>query len=75
MYRVKLEEAENQLLALINAALSGEKVVIYRDEQQSVTLVPDTTPKRQAKFGSAKGLIKMTEDFDAPLNDFEDYMS
>jgi hypothetical protein len=37
-------------------------------------LVPVTTPKRQAKFGSAKGLIKMTEDFDAPSNDFEDYM-
>ncbi|NBD35354.1 MAG: hypothetical protein GVY30_05080 [Chloroflexi bacterium] len=41
---------------------------------RSMKLVPVTTPKRQAKFGSAKGLIKMTEDFDAPSNDFEDYM-
>ena len=24
-------------------------------------------------FGSAKGLIKMAEDFDAPLDDFKDY--
>ena len=26
------------------------------------------------KFGSAKGKIKMSEDFDAPLEDFKDYM-
>ena len=25
-------------------------------------------------FGSAKGKIKMTSDFDAPLEDFKDYM-
>lgn len=41
---------------------------------RNAKLVPDTTQKRQAKFGSAKGLIKMTKDFDAPLNDFEDYI-
>ncbi len=33
---------------------------------RNAKLTPDTTPKRQAKFGSAKDLIKMTEDFDAP---------
>lgn len=26
------------------------------------------------KFGSAKGKIKMSDDFDAPLDDFKDYM-
>jgi hypothetical protein len=26
------------------------------------------------KFGSAKGKIKMSSDFDAPLDDFKDYM-
>jgi hypothetical protein len=26
------------------------------------------------KFGSAKGLIKMSADFDEPLDDFADYM-
>ena len=26
------------------------------------------------KFGSAKGKIKMAPDFDAPLEDFKDYM-
>ena len=27
------------------------------------------------QFGSAKGLVVMSEDFDAPLEDFEDYVS
>lgn len=30
--------------------------------------------KNTAKFGSAKGLIKMAPDFDEPLEDFKEYM-
>jgi len=26
------------------------------------------------KFGSAKGLIEMSKDFDEPIKDFEEYM-
>ena len=30
--------------------------------------------QKHPKFGSGKGLFKMSEDFDAPLEDFKDYM-
>jgi hypothetical protein len=30
--------------------------------------------KKQPKFGSAKGKIYMSPDFDEPLEDFKDYM-
>ena len=30
--------------------------------------------KNTPQFGSAKGKIKLSPDFDAPLNDFKDYM-
>ncbi|MEA3308885.1 MAG: DUF2281 domain-containing protein [Chloroflexota bacterium] len=30
--------------------------------------------ERKPQFGSAKGLIVMADDFDAPLADFEEYM-
>ena len=30
--------------------------------------------KKSTKFGSAKGKIKMSVDFDEPLDDFKDYM-
>jgi hypothetical protein len=49
--------------------------------KQKLTTEPPTepptaspTPPRQAQFGSAKGSIVMADDFDAPLEDFEDYM-
>jgi len=37
-------------------------------------LISDQYTKRNPQFGSAKGLIKMANDFDAPLYDFEEYM-
>jgi antitoxin (DNA-binding transcriptional repressor) of toxin-antitoxin stability system len=74
MYQVKLEEAKSRLLTLIKAAIKGEKVLIWTDDQQAVQIVPVTPPKRHPQFGSAKGLIAMTDDFDAPLPDFAEYV-
>lgn len=74
MYQVKLEEAKNRLLTLINAAIKGEKVLIWTDDQQAVQIVPIAPPKRHPQFGSAKGLISMADDFDAPLQDFAEYV-
>jgi antitoxin (DNA-binding transcriptional repressor) of toxin-antitoxin stability system len=74
MYEVRLDEAKRRLLALIHAAIEGEKVLILTDDQQMVQIVPVAPPKRHPQFGSAKGLIAMAEDFDAPLQDFAEYM-
>jgi len=74
MYEVRLDEARSRLLALINAAIEGEKVLIFKDDRQVVQLVPIAPPERHPQFGSAKGLITIGEDFDAPLGDFAEYM-
>jgi antitoxin (DNA-binding transcriptional repressor) of toxin-antitoxin stability system len=50
----------------------GEDVIITKDEQPLVKLVSMT--KRQRQFGSAKGLIKIADDFDSPLEEFREYM-
>ncbi len=73
MLQVNLEEAKSRLLELINAALEGEQVIIIKDLQEAVQLVP-ATPLTRRQFGSAKGLIIISEDFDAPLADFSKYM-
>ena len=75
MQQVKLDEAQACLHELIDAAISGEKVLIIKDGQQAVQLVPVPHPIPHRQFGSAKGLIVMADDFDAPLTDFDDYMS
>lgn len=63
MQAVTLDEARIQLVDLIEAAISGETVVITKDGQQ-VQLVPVAEPVRRPKFGSARGLIQMSDNFD-----------
>jgi hypothetical protein len=36
--------------------------------------VPVSQAKPRPQFGSAKGLISMSDDFDEPLEDFAEYM-
>lgn len=38
------------------------------------TKVKKEVRKKPRVFGSLKGKIKMTDDFDAPIEDFKDYM-
>ena len=53
--------------ALLSAASDG------KDNIPVAELVPVTPVSAAPQFGSAKGLLKMSDDFDAPLDDFRAY--
>jgi antitoxin (DNA-binding transcriptional repressor) of toxin-antitoxin stability system len=74
MQQVDIEEAKTSLPALIDAAVKGEEIVIAKDEEHVVRLVPVSRAKPRPRFGSAEGLITMADDFDEPLDDFEEYV-
>lgn len=74
MERYSLREAQDHLQKLIDDAQHGKTVLILDENQQAVQLVPVTVTKRPRKAGSARGQIKMSADFDAPLSDFDEYM-
>ncbi|WP_193198023.1 type II toxin-antitoxin system Phd/YefM family antitoxin [Nostoc sp. MG11] len=74
MPQITLAEASQHLPDLIEAALNGEEIIIIKDNQPLVKLTPVSPVKRRRQPGSAKGLITISEDFDAPLEDFQDYM-
>lgn len=74
IHQIKQNELPKKLWNLIDAALRGEPVFITRDDQNMVQLVPLNLTLRPRKAGSAKGLVKMSDDFDAPLGDFAEYM-
>lgn len=76
MTEVTLAEAQAKLPELVAAAARGEEVLITQPNEPAIKLVPvPTAPKPRPQFGSAKGLILyMAPDFDAPLEDFKDYM-
>jgi antitoxin (DNA-binding transcriptional repressor) of toxin-antitoxin stability system len=78
MHQVNLKEAETRLAELIDEVAGGEEVVIKRQDGASFKIVPllgnaIAPVKAIPKFGSARGLIKMSDDFDEPLEDFEEY--
>ena len=45
---------------------------LIQKNQKKQTL--ETPPKRPSNFGSAKGLITMSDDFNEPLDEFQEYM-
>jgi antitoxin (DNA-binding transcriptional repressor) of toxin-antitoxin stability system len=74
--RVPVGDAGGRLPALVDQALNGEDVVIARDDQAAVRLVPvpSASPRTRPIVGAAKGTVLfMSDDFDAPLDDFADY--
>jgi prevent-host-death family protein len=74
METVTLEEARAHLAGLVDrVAQGGEEIVITRDDRPVAKLVALPGTRARPRFGSAKGLIEISEDFDAPLEDFKEY--
>jgi antitoxin (DNA-binding transcriptional repressor) of toxin-antitoxin stability system len=61
-------------LQLIEKAVSNGGVIITKDGQSLILMVPITKLRKERKFGTAKGLINMSDDFDQPLDDLKEYM-
>lgn len=72
---VSVEEAQARLPELISQLLPGTEVVIRDGDRPVARLLPGDTPPRACRPGSAKELLHwMAPDFDAPLDDFREYM-
>jgi prevent-host-death family protein len=71
---VTLEEAQAHLAELVSKLVSGEEVVITDNQQPVARLLPVET-KALRKLGTMRGSVKyIAPDFDAPLDDFKEYM-
>lgn len=75
MCKISVKDAEKRLRRLIEEAGRGEEAVIICGDGASFKLVPLPKHTPRPTFGSAKGEIWMSEDFDAPLDDFGDDVS
>ena len=74
MHQANIHEAKTNLSKLIQEALNGEEVVIAKGNKPVVKLVTLQQQKVKRQLGLAKGKVTMTDDFDAPLDDFTAYM-
>ena len=70
--KVSVYEAKSKLSQMINRAMEGEEVVITRNGEETVKLIP--VLKKQASWiGMYEGQIVIHDDFDDPLEEFEEY--
>ena len=72
--QVSLTEAAASLSDLVRAAIDGEEVILLDGDRPAIRLMPIRSVPPDRKPGSAVGLVWMSDDFDAPLEEFMEYM-
>ncbi len=71
---VTLEEAQGKLRELIAQLSPGEELIITENKQPVAKLVAAVKPAER-QLGTLRGtVLYMAPDFDAPLEDFKEYM-
>ena len=65
---VNIDEAKKHFSKLINSALSGEEIVIAKGGTLLVKLTPYSEAVAPRRGGQLQGVLKMSDDFDAPLS-------
>lgn len=66
---VNIHDAKTNFSKLIKQVLKGEDIVIARDGHPLIRLVPYTETVNERHGGQLRGLINISDDFDAPLPD------
>lgn len=76
MSSLTVQEAQATLSELIHNLKPGDEVVITDNDQPVARLVSaEQQPKVPRQPGTLRGTVKyMAPDFDAPLDDFREYM-
>ena len=71
MKTVDVHQAKVQLSQLVAEAIAGHEVVIARNGQPLVMLVPVAEAIPPRRLGTAAGQVRISRDFDEPLPDFD----
>jgi prevent-host-death family protein len=71
---VNMHKAKSSLSELVRLAESGEDVVIARNGVPVARLTRIQASKPKLPWGIYKGKMRMSDDFDEPLEEFKDYI-
>jgi hypothetical protein len=75
MTSIKVEEAQSKLASVISQLIPGQSIAIEAEGTQVAVLLRTNSGPWPCKAGSLSGTDHwMAEDFDAPLDDFAEYM-
>ena len=74
MTTLTIQEAQSQLSDLIQQLKPGDEIVITENNRPVARLIA-ASAQPQRKLGTLKGTVTyMADDFDAPLDEFKEYM-
>jgi antitoxin (DNA-binding transcriptional repressor) of toxin-antitoxin stability system len=74
MTQIALDNAREQLPELVAAVEQGVEFVMTLGGKPVAKVSPAPNPRPTRRFGSSRGKIVMSDDFDAPLDEFAEYM-
>jgi antitoxin (DNA-binding transcriptional repressor) of toxin-antitoxin stability system len=74
MTHVDIKQAGEEFTDLMELVAKGYEIIIEKDKEPFAKLIPLKRTMGKRQFGSAKGMIIMADDFDDPLEDFQEYM-
>jgi antitoxin (DNA-binding transcriptional repressor) of toxin-antitoxin stability system len=77
MTTISVAEAQTKLADLIHSLAPGDEVLLTENERPVARIVPTPAPetRKPREPGTMRGtVLYMAPDFDAPLEDFKEYM-
>jgi prevent-host-death family protein len=69
MTTVDIHEAKTRLSRLVDEVAAGAEIIIVKAGKPMARLAPLSKPIRKKRLGLLKGKIKVSDDFNAPLDD------
>jgi antitoxin (DNA-binding transcriptional repressor) of toxin-antitoxin stability system len=70
---IGLKQAQSRLKELVERAGRGEEVILAEGGKAVAKIVPLKPAVAKRRLGSARGLIRVGPEFDAPLEDMREY--
>lgn len=76
MPTITLRDAQRQLVDIIHRLTPGDEIVVTEDDRPVARILSAAQPERKSRQpGTLRGtVLYMASDFDAPLEDFREYM-
>lgn len=71
MTTVSVHEAKTHLSRLIERVLAGEEIVVARNKEPVIKLIPAVPPKKKPLLGALKGQVLIDDRFFEPLPEEE----
>jgi antitoxin (DNA-binding transcriptional repressor) of toxin-antitoxin stability system len=73
-HAIDLNRPPAQLAELVREAARGEDVILTEGGEPVAKIIPIARARGPRVFGSAKGLIHMSDDFDEPFEELSEYV-